>query len=390
MSENEMPGFPEKERHSLEIYLDNAATTKPCPQAVAAVMQGLTTTWGNPSAVHQLGLDAEKAVKHARGQVAHALGCSAEQLFFTSGGTEGDNFAVFSVAQRYHKRGRHIITTAVEHHAVLHPIQALEAQGFEITYLQPQPDGTVSPQDLLSVLRKDTILVSIMMVNNETGAVNDIARLAKLTHQKSTAVFHTDAVQGFCKVPFRASSLGADIISVSSHKIQGPKGCGAVYVDKKLHLPPVMYGGGQEKNMRSGTENVPMILGFGAACEAASDHLADKLHAMEQRKEQCLTLLAQKVPQAVILGSHQAPHIISLAIPGVRSQGLIGYLQEQGVYVSAGSACSRGHRSHVLEAMHFPPEQIDGSIRVSFCFDTTAEDIEGFVSALKEAVHGLA
>lgn len=373
----------------MEIYLDNAATTKPCPQAVAAVMQGLTTTWGNPSAVHQLGLDAEKAVKHARGQVAHALGCSAEQLFFTSGGTEGDNFAVFSVAQRYHKRGRHIITTAVEHHAVLHPIQALEAQGFEITYLQPQPDGTVSPQELLSALRKDTILVSIMMVNNETGAVNDIARLAKLTHQKSTAVFHTDAVQGFCKVPFRASSLGADIISVSSHKIQGPKGCGAVYVDKKLHLPPVMYGGGQEKNMRSGTENVPMILGFGAACEAASDHLADKLHAMEQRKAQCLTLLAQKVPQAVILGSHQAPHIISLAIPGVRSQGLIGYLQERGVYVSAGSACSRGHRSHVLEAMHFPPEQIDGSIRVSFCFDTTAEDIEGFVSALKEAVLGL-
>ena len=373
----------------MEIYLDNAATTKPCPQAVAAVMQGLTTTWGNPSAVHQLGLDAEKAVKHARGQVAHALGCSPEQLFFTSGGTEGDNFAVFSVAQRYHKRGHHIITTAVEHHAVLHPIQALEAQGFEVTYLQPQPDGTVSPQELLSALRKDTILVSIMMVNNETGAVNDIARLAQLTHQKSTAVFHTDAVQGFCKVPFRASSLGADIISVSSHKIQGPKGCGAVYVDKKLHLPPVMYGGGQEKNMRSGTENVPMILGFGAACEAASDHLADKLHAMEQRKAQCLTLLAQKVPQAVILGSHQAPHIISLAIPGVRSQGLIGYLQERGVYVSAGSACSRGHRSRVLEAMHFPPEQIDGSIRVSFCFDTTAEDIEGFVSALKEAVLGL-
>ena len=317
------------------------------------------------------------------------LGCSPDQLFFTSGGTEGDNFAVFSVAQRYHKRGRHIITTAVEHHAVLRPIQALEAQGFEVTYLKPEADGTISPVALLGALRKDTILVSIMMVNNETGAVNDIARLAKLTHQKSTAVFHTDAVQGFCKVPFRASTLGADIVSVSSHKIQGPKGCGAVYVDKKLHLPPAMYGGGQEKNMRSGTENVPMILGFGAACQAASEGLPEKLRTMERRKQQCLQLLEEKVPQAVILGSHQAPHVISLAVPGVRSQGLIGCLQEKGVYVSAGSACSRGHRSHVMEAMGFAPELIDGSIRVSTCFDTTPEEIEGFVSALAEAVHAL-
>lgn len=373
----------------MEIYLDNAATTKPCPQAVNAVMEALTDNWGNPSAVHQRGLRAEKAVKHAREQVAHTLGCNPEQLFFTSGGTEGDNFAVFSVAQKYHKRGRHIITTAVEHHAILHPIGALEAQGFDVTYLQPGEDGTISAAQLSAALRKDTILVSIMMVNNETGAVNDIARLAKITHQKSTAIFHTDAVQGFCKVPFRASSLGADIISISSHKIQGPKGAGAVYVDKKLHLPPVMYGGGQEKNMRSGTENVPMILGFGAACEAAGEHLPEKLRTMEQRKQQCLTLLAEEVPQAVILGSHQAPHILSLAIPGVRSQGLIGYLQEQGVYVSAGSACSRGHRSHVLEAMGLDPQLIDGSIRVSTCFDTTEADISGFVAALKEAVHGL-
>ncbi len=373
----------------MEIYLDNAATTKPCPAAVAAVMEALTENWGNPSAVHQLGLRAEKAVKQARQQVAAVLGCSPDQLFFTSGGTEGDNFAVFSVAQRYHKRGRHIITTAVEHHAVLRPIQALEAQGFEVTYLKPEADGTISPAALLGALRKDTILVSIMMVNNETGAVNDIARLAKLTHQKSTAVFHTDAVQGFCKVPFRASTLGADIVSVSSHKIQGPKGCGAVYVDKKLHLPPVMYGGGQEKNMRSGTENVPMILGFGAACQAASEGLPEKLRTMERRKQQCLQLLDEKVPQAVILGSHQAPHVISLAVPGVRSQGLIGCLQEKGVYVSAGSACSRGHRSHVMEAMGFAPELIDGSIRVSTCFDTTPEEIEGFVLALAEAVHAL-
>ena len=287
------------------------------------------------------------------------------------------------------RRGKHIISSAVEHDAVRKSLDFLEKEGYEITRLQPDGTGAIPLEAVRAALRPDTILVSLMMVNNETGAVNDIARLAKLTHQKSTAVFHTDAVQGFCKVPFRASTLGADIVSVSSHKIQGPKGCGAVYVDKKLHLPPVMYGGGQEKNMRSGTENVPMILGFGAACQAASEGLPEKLRTMERRKQQCLQLLEEKVPQAVILGSHQAPHVISLAVPGVRSQGLIGCLQEKGVYVSAGSACSRGHRSHVMEAMGFAPELIDGSIRVSTCFDTTPEEIEGFVSALAEAVHAL-
>lgn len=370
----------------MENYLDNAATTKPCPAAVAAITEALTENWGNPSAVHGRGLQAEKAIKKARSQVAEALGCNEDQLFFTSGGTEGDNFAIFSVAQKYHKRGKHIITTAVEHHAVLNPIAFLESQGFSVTRLVPGEDGTISRQQLLSALRKDTILVSIMMVNNETGAVNDIAGLAKLTHMKSSAVFHTDAVQGFMKVPFRASTLGADIITVSSHKIQGPKGCGAVYVDKKLHLPPFIYGGGQEKNLRSGTENVPMILGFGAACAQASDRLPEKLRHMTDLKTRCLEGLAQKVPQAVVLGSHQAPHIISLALPGVRSQGLIGCLEAKEIYVSAGSACARGHRSHVMEAMEFPPELIDGSIRVSFCYDTTEAQVDAFVDALAEAL----
>ena len=370
----------------MEIYLDNAATTKPCGAAVAAITETLTENWGNPSAVHQRGLMAEKAMKKAREQVAQAMGCRPEQVFFTSGGTEGDNFAVFSVAQKYHKRGKHIITTAVEHHAVLNPIRHLEAQGFEVTYLVPGEDGTISRQQLLSALRKDTILVSIMMVNNETGAVNDIAGLAKLTHTKSGAVFHTDAVQGFLKIPFRASSLGADIITVSSHKIQGPKGCGAVYVDKNLHLPPFMYGGGQEKNMRSGTENIPMICGFGAACEEAMKNLPEKLRKMEELKRHCLARLEKDVPQAVVLGLHKAPHIISLAVPGVRSQGLIGCLQEKGIYVSAGSACAKGHRSHVMEAMNIAPELIDGSIRVSFCYNSTMEEVDAFVEGLAQAL----
>ena len=373
----------------MEIYLDNAATTKPCPAAVSAMMNALTENWGNPSAVHSRGLLAERVVKNARQQVADALGCEAGQVFFTSGGTEGDNFAIFSVAHRFGKRGKHIITTAVEHHAVLHPISALEEQGFVVTYLHPQPDGSISSKDLLAALRPDTILVSVMMVNNETGAVNDISTMAKLVHRRSHAVFHTDAVQGFLKIPFRISSLGADIVTISAHKIGGPKGCGAVYVNKALHLPPFLYGGGQERNMRSGTENVPGIVGFGAACEAHTQHLRENLRNMESLKARCIAGLQETIPEAVLIGAHTAPHILCIAIPGVRSQGLIGMLEKQGIYVSAGSACAKGHRSHVLEAMNVPSDQIDGSIRISLGFETSEHDIDAFLIALRSAIDQL-
>ena len=373
----------------MEIYLDNAATTKPCAAAVQAMNEALTVCWGNPSAAYGRGLQAEHMVKKARSQVADALGCEPERVFFTGGGTEGDNFAVFSVARRYGKRGRHVITTQTEHHAVLNCAKALEEQGFDVTYLKPRADGSISKKDLLAALRKDTVLVSVMMVNNETGAVNDIAGMAKLVHQKSQAVFHTDAVQAFLKVPFRAGSLGVDIITVSAHKVEGPKGCGAVYVSPKLHLPPYLYGGGQEKGMRSGTENVPAIAGFGAACEYLNRDLREKLHRMEALKERCLVGLQERVPDAVILGSHAAPHVISLGIPEVRSQGLLGALEERGICVSAGSACARGHRSHVLEAMEVPGELIDGAIRVSFGFETTEDEIDAFLRGLSQAVDQL-
>jgi len=387
-----MAGFP-AEGDLLLIYLDNAATTRPCPGAVAAMNEALTEIWGNPSAVHGLGLRAEQLVKQARGQVAQALGCPPERVFFTSGGTEGDNFALFSTAHRHGKRGKHIITSAVEHHGVLNPAKALEAQGFSVTYLPPLPDGSVSKQDLLKALRPDTILVSVMLVNNETGAVNDIAGMAKLVHQRSRALFHTDAVQGFLKVPFRAETLGADIVTVSAHKIGGPKGIGAVYLGERVDLPPLIYGGGQERlgqhSMRSGTENVPGIAGFGAACAAQSRDLRAKLRQMETLKERLLEGLRTQIPEAVVLGGHQAPHVVSLAVEGIRSQGLIGALEEQEIYVSAGSACSRGHRSHVLEAMGLPGALIDGSVRVSLGFETAEGDIDGFLQGLRQAVDRL-
>ena len=247
------------------IYLDNAATTRPCEAAVQATLRTLTEDWGNPSSVHRLGISAARLLQRSRQSVAAALGAQPERVFFTSCGTEADNWAIFSGAERMAKRGRHAITTAVEHHAVLNPMKKLEERGFEVTYLQPDALGRVTLEQLQGALRKDTVLVSIMMVNNESGAVMPIEKMAKLTHRVCPdAIFHTDAVQGFFKVPFRASTLGADAISVSGHKIHASKGVGALYLRPGLNLPPLIYGGGQESKLRSGTEMLPLIAGFAA------------------------------------------------------------------------------------------------------------------------------
>lgn len=367
-------------------YFDNSATTKPCTEAVTAVTQALTEDWGNPSSLHRLGIEASRHLQQARLDVAEAMGAQADRIFFTSGGTEADNWALFSAAQRLGKRGRHIITTAVEHHAVLHPLRQLEQQGFEVTYLKPDGQGCVSWQQLADALRRDTILVSVMMVNNETGAVMPVEKMAKLTHLHCpNALFHTDAVQGFLKVPFRASTLGADMISVSAHKIHGMKGAGALYLRPKLTLPPLLHGGGQEGNYRSGTEPLPAIAAFGAACRAALPTLRADLAQMTQLRDLCREGLS-RIPGVVLLGAQDAPHIISLSVPGLRSQGLINCLQDMGVYVSAGSACAKGHRSHVLEACGIAPDVIDGSIRVSLSRFTTQAEIEQLLTALRRAI----
>ena len=364
-------------------YLDNSATTKPCAEAVAAMTEALCEEWGNPSSVHSLGIRAEARLRLARQQVAAALGAEPERVFFTSCGTEADNWAVFSAAQRLGKRGKHIVTTAVEHHAILHPVQKLETMGFEVTYLQPEADGFISVQALEAALRPDTILVSVMMVNNETGAVMPIRDMIRVTRRKSPlALFHTDAVQGFGKVMFKAKTLGADMISISGHKVHAAKGVGALYIRAGLPLPPFVLGGGQEGNFRSGTEPMPAIVGFGAAC-AAMDIPAEIAH-MTALRDECRTLLAD-VPGIRFLGRGDAPHIVNISLPGLRSQGIINCLQDKGVYVSAGSACSRGHRSHVLAAMHLPPEVIDGSVRISLSRFTTSEELRLLADALKEA-----
>ena len=369
------------------IYLDNSATTKPCPEAVAAMTKALTEDWANPSALYGFGIDAAHNLRTARHQVAAAMGAEPDRIFFTSGGTEADNWAIFGTAKRLGKRGKHIVTTAIEHHAILNCMKELEEKGFEVTYLQPDSLGRISLDSLKAALRKDTILVSVMMVNNEVGSVLPIAQMARLTHRVCPdALFHTDAVQGFLKVPFAAKTLGADLISVSSHKVHGPKGVGALYISPRLRsFPPLIYGGGQEGGFRSGTEGTPAIFGFAAACTVFSASMKEDI-----TREKALIAATAETLSALegvtVNGAHEAPHVLSVAIPGVPVQNTINILQDHGICVSAGSACAKGHRSHVLTAMRVAPEVIDSTFRVSICPGTTQAELDELVKVIREEI----
>ena len=367
------------------IYLDNSATTRPCTQAVEAMNRALTQDWANPSALYDFGINAARELRAARHSVAAAMGAEPDRVFFTSCGTEADNWAVYGTVKRLGKRGKHIITTAMEHHAILNCMKDLEAQGYEITYLQPDSKGNISLEDFKNALRKDTILVSVMMVNNEVGSVQPIAQMAKLTHRLCPdAFFHTDAVQGFLKVPFQAKTLGADLISVSSHKIHGPKGAGALYISPRLKsFPALIQGGGQEGGYRSGTEATPAIFGFAAAAEAGSKTFRED----SQQEQALLNTLCEELhalPGVTVNGAHDAPHILSVAIPGLPTQNSINLLQNEGICVSAGSACAKGHRSHVLTAMGIDGDTIDSAFRISLSRETTPEEIGLLVKAVRE------
>lgn len=374
----------------MEAYLDNAATTRVCPEAAQAALDAMTERYGNPSSTHTKGREAKTVLDKARGQVSKALGCSPQELYFTSCGSESDVWAIERGAESMSRRGKHIISSAAEHDAVRKTLEALVQRGFDVTYLKPERDGSVSPEAVKNALRDDTALVSLMLVNNETGAVTDIAAVSKLLKAAgSAALLHTDAVQGFMKVPFTAKSLGVDMISISGHKIHAPKGIGALYIKSGVKIKSLIFGGGQERGLRAGTEPMPQIAAFGAACEQAFVHMEENRRHMFSLREYALEGLRAGIPELVVIGGG-APHILSVSLPGWRSEVLMNFLEADGVYVSRSSACKKGGRSHVLEAMGLPAEVIDGAIRISFSRYSTEQEVNALISSLIRAHDTLA
>lgn len=367
------------------IYLDHAATT-PVPKAVAdAMYEVLTGQFGNPSSQYPMGQEAKQLVEGCRSVIAKALGCQSKNLYFTSCGTESDNWAIQAAVWQGRHNGRHIITTAVEHSAVLESCKWLEKQGWEVTYLQPDKDGNIRVEQVENALREDTVLVTMMLVNNETGCLFPVKETAQLLKaKKSKALLHSDAVQGFMKVDCDPVGWGVDMMSLSAHKIGGPKGIGALYIaDSFRNVRPLLPGGGQESGLRSGTEATAQIAGFAKAVELRSEHLAQKLRHTAEIKEYCREKLLT-IPGMVSVGNGTAPHILSMALAGYPSANIVTDLGEKGICISAGSACHRGKSSHVVSTLGLDKRTAAGVIRISFSPDTTKEDIDTLCAALKE------
>ena len=374
----------------MEHYLDNSATTRVCPEAAEAAMLAMTEIYGNPSSTHTKGREARQLLDKSRKQVADALGCTVQELVFTSCGSESDNWAILNGAELMRRKGMHIISSQVEHDAVRKSLDELERRGFAVTRLKPDETGAIPVQAVMEALRPDTVLVTLMLVNNETGAVTDIGAIAKAMKKAgSQALLHTDAVQAFMKLPFTVKSLGADLVSVSGHKIHAPKGIGALYIKNGVKLKPYLLGGGQENGRRAGTEAMPQIAAFGAACQTAREHLQENYERMAALRQLAIDALRRDIPELVVIGGG-APHILSISLPGWRSEVLMNYMEAQEIYVSKSSACKKGGRSHVLEAIGLAPKVIDGAIRIGLSRYTTREDILALCAALKEARSKLA
>lgn len=374
----------------MDIYLDNAATTRVCPEAADMAYRVMTEQYGNPSSTHARGREAKKLLDAARRELALCLGCQPKELAFTSCGSEADNWALLSGAWAASARGGHVISSMAEHDAVRKSLDELERRGYEVTRLPPDPSGAVPVQAVLDALRPDTVLVSLMLVNNETGAVNDIPGLARALKKAAPKVLlHCDAVQGFLKVPFTVRSLGADMVTISGHKIHAPKGIGALYIRSGLHLRPLILGGSQEDGRRAGTEAMPAICAFGEAARLGRALMAESTERMAGLRQRAVSRLLAENPGLVVIGGG-APHILCVSLPGYRSEVLMSVLESRGISVSKSSACKRGGRSHVLEAMGLPAPVIDGALRLGLSRYTTAEELDAFCLCLREARETLA
>ena len=373
-----------------EIYLDNSATTEVCPEAIRKMVELLSSNYGNPSSLHGMGFAAEKELTAAREIVAKAIGAKPAEITFTSGGTEADNLAIFGAVEAKKYNGNKIVTTAIEHPAVLRCMDELERQGYEVVRIPPVPDGRIDPEAVADAIDENTILVSMMLVNNETGAILPIEAAAKaIALKESPALLHVDAVQAFGKIPIKVKKMKIDLLSVSAHKIHGPKGVGALYVRDGLHIKPLLFGGGQEKNLRPGTEALPAIGGFGAAIKALPA-IEDSRKRMEILSDYCKERLSA-IPGIVLNSPDDGlPNIVNFSTCKVRSETMIHFLSEHKIYVSGGSACSGGKESHVLTAMKLPRSVILSSIRVSFSMETVEQEIDALVDTVKEGMETLA
>lgn len=370
----------------MEIYLDNSATTKVCREAADAMMKMLTENYGNPSSLHSKGVEASKAIENARQNLADALSCSKDEIFFTTSGTTANNTAIFGAVNANRRKGNRIITTALEHPSVGECMKKLEDQGFEVIRLKPDMHGAFSPMEIMNAINSKTVLISIMAVNNEIGTVNPINQIKTAVKRASSdALIHVDAVQGFGKIPLNPGKAGIDLMTVSSHKIHGPKGAGALYIRKGVKIQPHVVGGGQEKGIFSGTEAMPAIVGFGAAVKSLPNitkELADTKNIRDYFVRE-----VTKIGGVHINSPDDAlPYIINLSVLGVPSQTIVNSLSEQGIYVSAGSACKKGHRSEVLTAIGLDPKRIDSAIRISLSRYNTKHDMDEVVKALDKIV----
>lgn len=371
----------------MAVYLDNAATTKPCAEAVEAAVAAMTGNYGNPSSLHRMGLNAQLAVDSARKSIADALGCDTGCIYFTSGATESNNLAIRGACAAYGRRKKKIVVSAVEHASVAETMDDLESKGFEVVRISPREDGAFNAADFVAACDENTCLISMMLVNNETGHVLPAAEVfAAVRRRFPDIVTHCDCVQGFMKLPVRAASLGADLISVSGHKIHAVKGVGALYVKKGIRLVPVVTGGKQEKGLRSGTESVPLIAAFGAAVEKLSSTISKRYERAVELKKHLLGLLGDMDGVTVNSPENGSPYVINISAEDRRSEIMLHFLEQKEIYVSSGSACSKGAQSGVLAQFGINQKLADSAIRVSITAETTEDDLNIFAEALRDGI----
>lgn len=371
------------------VYLDYSATTPVKDEVLQEMIPYFTEKFGNPSSLYDKGLESKAAVTHAREQVAALIGAQPREVFFTAGGTESDNWVVFGTADKLKEKGNHIITTKVEHHAMLHSCQFLEKHGYEVTYLDINKDGLVSPQDLEDAITDRTILISIMMVNNEIGTVQPIKELAAVA-KKHNILFHTDAVQALGNVPIDVKEMGIDLMSLSSHKIYGPKGSGALYIRRGVQISNYLHGGAQESKRRAGTENLTGIVGFGKAAELAKEHFDEHVAHCSSLRNHLVERVLSEIPNTFVNGTmeHRHPGNANLTFEYIEGEAILLLLNQAGISVSTGSACSSAslEPSHVLSALGVPVEMIHGTVRFTIGDMTTLEDVDYTVDTLKQVV----